>query len=196
MEYNKKQLVQDFEKITNAIIRWIQQDVSKLSTQQLHHKPSPDKWSVAECLQHLVYYGDFYIPTIYNILAKYTATTTQETYTSGWLGEKMIQSIKIQPDGNVMKMKAPKDSNPSLPQYILPKENVTDILALFLLQQQQYLAFIETTKDCDWQTIKIPTTLSNWIKVRLGDILQVLFYHNERHVLQAKNVLKSPSFPS
>ena len=193
MEYNKKQLVQDFEKITNAIIRWIQQDVSKLSTHQLHHKPSPDKWSVAECLQHLVYYGDFYIPTIYNILAKYTATTTQETYTSGWLGQKFIQSIKIQPDGNVMKMKAPKDSNPSLPNYSLSQN---DVLALFLQQQKEYLVLLQATQNYDWQTIKIPTTLSNWIKVRLGDILQVLFYHNERHVLQAKNVLKSPSFPS
>jgi hypothetical protein len=30
----------------------------------LNYKPQEDQWSMLECLQHLNFYGDFYIPEI------------------------------------------------------------------------------------------------------------------------------------
>jgi hypothetical protein len=39
-------------------------------------------------------------------------------------------------------------------------------------------------------------SISKIIRLRLGDALLFVVYHNERHVQQAKNLLKHPKFPA
>ena len=43
--------------------------------------------------------------------------------------------------------------------------------------------------------VKIPISISKIIRLRLGDALLFVVYHNERHVQQALNVLNNPNFP-
>ena len=37
---------------------------------------------------------------------------------------------------------------------------------------------------------RIPISINKWIKIKLGDTFRFVIYHNERHIQQAKRVLK------
>lgn len=54
-------------------------------------------------------------------------------------------------------------------------------------EQQQFLMqeLLEKSRNVDLMKIKIPLTISRWIRLRLGDILRIVIYHNERHIRQA-----------
>jgi hypothetical protein len=45
-------------------------------------------------------------------------------------------------------------------------------------------------KNTDLNKIKIPISLTNLIKLKLGDVFQFIITHNERHLAQALGNLK------
>ena len=63
------------------------------------------------------------------------------------------------------------------------------VVAEFIQQQEVLLACLAQSRQADLNAIKIPLSISRWIKLRLGDVLQFLIAHNERHLLQAKRNL-------
>jgi len=48
---------------------------------------------------------------------------------------------------------------------------------------------LREAKTKNLNTIKIPTTLSKWIRMNLGDTFRFLIAHNERHIRQAKRAM-------
>lgn len=58
-------------------------------------------------------------------------------------------------------------------------------VAEFLNQQEQLLQIIRLAQSKDIQQIKIPISIAKFLKLNLGDALQFLIVHNERHIQQA-----------
>ena len=44
--------------------------------------------------------------------------------------------------------------------------------------------------EIDLGKIKIPISIAPFVKIKLGDTLRFIVYHNERHIVQAQNILK------
>ena len=63
-----------------------------LSEAQLNWKPSPEKWSILECMEHLNRYGDFYIPEFERHFA-HAKQSKSKRFRSTWLGEYFAQSV-------------------------------------------------------------------------------------------------------
>lgn len=84
----------------------------------------------------------------------------------------------------MLKMKTFKDKD--------PLQAELDIFAIdrFIKQQKQMLRLLEMAGKRDLNRIKMPTTLGKWIKMRLGDILRFVVYHNQRHILQADRAVE------
>lgn len=55
---------------------------------------------------------------------------------------------------------------------------------------------LEKLKNIDLQKIKIVSLFSNFIKYNLGDSMEMIVSHDQRHLLQAKNVMKMKDFPT
>ena len=82
------------------------------------------------------------------------------------------------------KMKTPKDKNPL-------GENLTkESILIFIEQQKLLLQILENSEKIDLGKIKIPISIAPFVKIKLGDTLRFIVYHNERHIVQAQNILK------
>src|SRR6476469_8039738 len=57
-----------------------------LSEAELCFSVSAEKWSAAQCLNHLNSYGKYYLPTIEKAMKYSTKKNAAVTYKSSWLG--------------------------------------------------------------------------------------------------------------
>ena len=69
---------------TRLVINEAEQ-LNQLSFDQLNAKPQPEKWSALECIEHLNYYGIFYLPEIKSRIEK-SNSKTELIFKSGLLG--------------------------------------------------------------------------------------------------------------
>jgi hypothetical protein len=119
-------------------------------------------------------------------------TSTKEGFISSPLGKSAWKSMKLGRLNNVKrKFKAAKGNNPILhPSIILGDE-----LARFVKHQRRLLEIIDEASKVNMRRVKIPISISKIIRLRLGDALLFVVYHNERHMQQISNVLNNKNFP-
>lgn len=132
-------------------------------------------WSIAQCLDHLNAYGHHYLPTMRNAMASHQGYA--EMYRPTWLGNYFTKMLD--PDSGKRKIKTFKKYDP--PRALDPQA----VVAEFIRQQEELLTLLRTAAQKDLNAIRIPTTLSRFIRMNLGDTFRFLIAHNERHVRQA-----------
>ncbi|MDO4729111.1 MAG: DinB family protein, partial [Bacteroidota bacterium] len=64
-------------------------------------------------------------------------------------------------------------------------------LEKFIDQQTELLDLLQQAYNVDLIKVKTKTSISKFIKLRLGDTLQFVVFHNQRHILQAKEIVKN-----
>lgn len=153
-----------------------------LSLDDLNNRSTPDAWSALECIEHLNRYGEFYLPAIYTALNN-SSHLSRKYFKSGILGNYFAQSML--PKEKLNKMKTFTSMNPA------GSELGMEHLDKFIAQLQRMKSLLIEAESADLQKIKTPISISKWIKLRLGDTFRVVIFHNERHILQAQNALKS-----
>ncbi|HMP92674.1 MAG TPA: DinB family protein [Phnomibacter sp.] len=148
-------------------------------------------WSANQCLQHLNQYGRHYLPAIKLAINKAKPSPAPFTnYSSGWLGAWFIKLMTVQPNTPpAKKMKAPKGYNKYT---IKPSQQV---LEEFMEQTQTLLVLIEQAAKVQLGSARIPTTLSSFITLKLGDTIQFLSAHIYRHCQQAQRALIQAANP-
>ncbi|WP_343691599.1 DinB family protein [Chitinophaga sp.] len=150
----------------------------------LLRQPAPDKWSAAQCLDHLNAYARFYIPRIEKAiqgkLAGSLPPAPSPVFKSGWLGNYFTNMMLPKADGHPgMKMQAPKGYRP------LADLNAKQVVNEFIDWQERAKQLLEQSKLVNLESIKIPTTLGNWLKFSLGDTFRFVIAHEQRHMAQA-----------
>ncbi len=186
MTHETEQLLNELHQRTESILQKAIQDWQMLPPAQLSVKPAPDKWSPAQCLEHLNFYGHHYLPAIENAIqaAKERNSIPAAAFKSGWLGEYFTQLMLPQPGGGLKStMKSPKNAVPAAE----PEPLAT--LAEFMEQQERMLQLLEAARAVNLMTTRVPISLSPWIRLRLGDTFSFVVAHNERHVLQLEKGL-------
>lgn len=185
-------LIQIATIITQSNIEIIKVSVKKMSDTQLNWKPVETSWSVNEVLSHLNEYGRYYNPVFLHKIENTRFTSTKEAFLSSPLGRSAWKSMKL---GNVKnirrKIKSAKDSNPTVTPSILEGEQVNT----FANQQNDLLSIINKSTAVNIRRVKIPISRSKVVRLRLGDALLFVVYHNERHMQQILNLQNSPNFP-
>ncbi|PWV54151.1 DinB family protein [Chitinophaga sp. S165] len=150
----------------------------------LLRQPAPDKWSVAQCLDHLNAYSRFYVPVMEQaIQSRLTGSlppAPSASFKSGLLGNYFTKMMEPKPDGTAgTRMQAPKAYRP------LSDLDAAKVVAEFIEWQQRTKALLDQAKHVNLQKIKIPTTLGNWLKFSLGDTFRFVIAHERRHMAQA-----------
>lgn len=176
-------LLSELEEITKDNLSRVK-NLSQLSEKELNYKSSEQSWSILECIEHLNRYGDYYLPEIERSIKKSKAPNEQE-FKSGLLGNYFAKMML--PREKLNKMKTFKSMNPigsNLDQTVLEK---------FINQQETLLELLERAKKVSLTKNKTSISISKWIKLKLGDTLRVVIYHNLRHVVQAERVKNEAS---
>lgn len=180
----KSEILSNLRTITENILLTVEENYSKIPFDTLAQKPSPSKWSVIECLEHLNLYGDFYIPEFQEFLIEAQPDSKDRKFKPGILGNYFANSMKVGQDGSVSnKMNTFKSKNPS-------KVNLRPgVLDRFVKQQREFVEIINKSEQVDINQKGIPITITSLINLKLGDALRFIIFHNERHIYQAEKVL-------
>lgn len=181
MKIPSKELVEDLKARTLHNLR-LAEDLNKHSFEDLNWRTDAASWSVLECVEHLNLYGNFYLPEITRRI-KSSNYPAEEIFKSGLLGNYFAQSML--PRENMKKIKTLKSQDPQ--GKVLDKS----VIDKFKAQQQEWLDLLEISNQVSLTRTKTSLSITNYIKLRLGDVFRVNIYHNQRHLLQARGVLKA-----
>ena len=147
--------------------------------------PTPDKWSIAQILEHLNSYGRVYLPQIDKAISA-NQSSRDAWFNSGWLGNYFTNMMKPKNVFEVKnKMKAFKTHSPQ------NKLNAGKVLDEFVEQQHKMLQLLEMAKLKNLNTIRISLSISKLVTLKLGDTFRFLIAHEQRHFIQARNSLKA-----
>lgn len=169
------------------MINVVNQDFIPLDNDLLYRLPAPGKWSINQCLQHLNITGEHYLPRIKQSIEVSVCKCQKISfvYKSGWLGEIAVNGTKPTKEGVIPKpMKTFQKAFD--PQALALNEK--SAIPEFIMQQEQLLHYLQQAKSVNLNRNKI-TSLIPILRFRLGDAFRFLIAHEQRHILQAKNVL-------
>ncbi|WP_075341646.1 DinB family protein [Tenacibaculum agarivorans] len=181
MELTSTQLLQDLRITTENNLQLVE-NFKKESIETLNWRENAKSWSILECIEHLNRYGDFYIPEI-NKRIEASNYQSSKVFKSNWLGRYFSNAVSYKENLNTMKTF--KSMNP------LHSKLNKKTLEKFIDQQHQIIDILEQSKEINLDKTKTAISISKLIKLKLGDTFRVLIYHNERHVAQAKKVLRN-----
>ncbi|MFK8104496.1 MAG: DinB family protein [Saprospiraceae bacterium] len=148
----------------------------------LNQKVDATAWSVLECIAHLNYYGDFYLPEIKQRIQNAPVHVEEQVFKSGWLGNYFSNSML--PKAKLNKMKTFASMNP------VGSKLDKSILSKFVEQQKEMLDLLHSARRISLTKTKTAISLTKWIQLRLGDTFRVVIYHNQRHLVQAQKALQ------
>lgn len=180
MKTTSEQLISDLIERTRYNINEVKK-MNDLPLQDLNWKPAPDRWSVLECIEHLNLYGDYYLPEIESCI-RTSRTMPDDEFEAGLLGNYFANAML--PKEKMKTMKTFKNKNPNGSS--LTKKTLTR----FLEQQERMLKHLDRSRRISLNRTKTSVSISRFIKLKLGDTFRVVIYHNQRHIVQAQNVLK------
>lgn len=180
MQIESKLLIDDLRTRTEENLL-AAQELLKLPEEKLQQKNKPEAWNALECVAHLNRYGNFYLPEIEMRLNAAKKSNPQVIFKSGWLGNKFA----------LMMLPGAKGMSTFKEMNTLNGNCTKADLDEFIHQQQKMLALLKRCENANIGTLKTSISISKFIKLKLGDSLRVVIYHNQRHLLQAQ---KAASF--
>ena len=158
-----------------------------LSPSQLNWKPSPERWSVVQCFDHLLTTNRGYFPVIDEVLAGRKHTLWQSMPLLPGLSGKLL--IKYLDPASTRKLKAPKSFQPA------QSDISPSVLNDFIEQQARIAEKMQATRHLDLEKIVITSPAASAITYSLMDAYRIIVVHEHRHFQQAKRVTEEAAFP-
>jgi hypothetical protein len=173
-----EKLIQTLLEQTRQIINQTEK-LKSYDLNTLTWKENEISWSILECLEHLNLYGDFYLPQIESKIENSTTKNDLE-FKSGILGNYFAKSML--PKEKLNKMKTFKDKNP-----LNANLNKT-VIDKFINQQIKLLDLLNQSRNVSLNKVKIQTSITSLIKLKLGDTFQFFINHIIRHLNQIDRI--------
>ncbi|MEY5131941.1 MAG: hypothetical protein RL734_2008 [Bacteroidota bacterium] len=171
-----QQLIQELDAITKEV----QDSFGNMNHEELNFKSSPDRWSIAQNLDHLIRINKTYFP-IFDALKN-------GTYSPPFLGKfSFITSFF----GNMIyKMSSPEHTKPIKTMKIWEpsKSEIHDVIQAFEQHQEQLKQHIAGLEGCIASGSVIASPANPMIVYALEQALNIIVVHEKRHILQARKV--------
>ena len=156
--------------------------VAGLTPEQWKFKAGPDRWSIAECAEHIAISEEFIAGMVRNAILKTPATPEKRAQVK--VTDEQI--VKMTPDRSV-KFKAPEPIAPAN-RWPDPQEAV----AHFKESRDKNIAYVETTPDSLRDHFIAHPAFGlidgyQWLLLLSG--------HSERHTMQILEVKADPKYP-
>ena len=155
---------------------------AKLTPAQWAFKAGPDRWSIAECAEHISVSEDY----LWGVVEKLVAGPASDAALVGQTKGKDEMLVKMVPN---------RDQKFQAPEPIQPKKllaDPTEYITRFKVSRDKHIAYVDTTKDSLRDRVMAhpaagPLDAYQWILL--------LSAHTERHVMQILEVKADPNFP-
>lgn len=155
-------------------------DVKGLSEAQLNFKASPEKWSVAQCIEHIAI-AESKLMEIVQTNLKQSSDSVKKP------GTKVA-------DTDIWPFVTDRSKKRIAPEFLQPSDtfkNSDDAIKTFVSRRDKNIEYVETTND-DLRNHFMPHALG-----MLDDYqwMIVIAAHSRRHTLQIEEVKADPNFP-
>lgn len=181
----QSELLDQLENDLRALLEEVRQQISVLDTATLKRRTSdPRRWNILECFEHLNRSYNDYLPQIELAIHRAKAHQmlpkegTQVRYS--WLGNQAIRWAKA-PAGK--RYKTSKRYNP------LGTEVPVTAVKSFIINTEKTLRLIQMSREVDVNRAKVRFAVIPMLKYRLGNLLEFIAAHGQRHVAQAQQLL-------
>lgn len=172
--------LEQLSKSVRHLAETVAHSFESMSLVDLNYKPAPNSWSMLQCLEHLNRYSRYYNPALANAIAQHTGEQAHiGSISYSWLGKKSVEMVRLQ---NTKKHKTVKHMNPNNSQ--LNRATVGE----FLQHQQELLQLLYDARKVDLNKKAVPVEFFKLLKLRIGEALEFVVLHQERHVQQALRV--------
>ena len=174
----ERQFAADYMKLTrDALVK----DVSGLSDAQLIFQASPEKWSVALCLEHIALAETALMNYIQNGLKQPSDSSGRSAITAS--------------DTTVLRVVTDRSHKSTAPEILKPEGKFPtseEALRSFIAKRNQNIEYVMTTHD-DLRN----HYLNHAIMGKIDDYQGILLIaaHCRRHTLQIEEVMANPNFP-
>lgn len=158
-----------------------------LTPSQLNWKPSPERWSIAQCFDHLIAVNKAYFPVIDNVLAGKKRTLWESMpVLPGLMGKMVIKAVE---PTSTRKFKARKN-------FEAAQSNISgSIINDFVDHQAEVVDKMKATQHLDLDKIIITSPVAAVMTYSLIDAYRIIVVHEQRHFQQAKRVTEETGFP-
>jgi hypothetical protein len=163
----------------------IQQQASELAADlnetRFNWRPSPEDWSIEECLAHLIMVGQWEIRAIEQAVdrGRKRGLTGQGPFEYGAIDRFIVHQTEPP-------VRRPL---PTPPHFVtLHGQPVTAVLPTFLHVQSQLLHQLARADGLDLRRVKVATPISRFLKMSLGAMFAQIAAHESRHLDQAWRV--------
>ncbi|MGS2741625.1 DinB family protein [Sinomicrobium sp. M5D2P17] len=174
-----KQVLLDYFKETNKNLL---QNVKGLSSEQLKFKAAPDKWSVAQCLEHIIL-TEGYIFDMVNTLMKEPANPERR------------EEINIT-DEDLIKGMTDRSQKAQAPEEIQPSDKYTNARQALQALEKQRAKMKKYIKSTSVEDMRNHVTDSPFGAIDAYQFTLFIAAHSARHTLQIEEVKKDPGFPA
>ena len=162
--------------------------VAPLTREQIFWKPAPERWSIAQCLDHLMVTGDQYYPRTRVAIdeARSRGLLSSAPYAPSFIGKRFLGAV-----GPVIRFRI--KARPIFDPAPVPRPTVVDD---FFMHRGTLLELIRDADGVDLRrggTISSP--LTRLLRFSIGECLEMLVVHEHRHLEQARRVVAEPGFP-
>jgi DinB superfamily len=157
-----------------------------LTEEQLNWQPDPGSWSVGQCLEHLCMTNEAYLPAI-AVALHGQPDAPAENITPGWFGRWFIRKF-VEPSAQSKPVGAPAK--------IRPNQRVDlSVLDRLVSTNEACREVIDKAGSKNVNRIRFRNPFFPLVHFTVGTGLQIIASHERRHLLQAKRVRESVSFP-
>jgi len=163
--------------------------VSGLTEAQLNWKPALEKWSIAQCLDHLTVTSsrfDTYFTAAVARGRKRWPVSTGPSYRPSLMGGWLIKQVNPETGRN---LPAPKVFRPS------DSSTIHGALESFLKQQERFLKFVREADGVNYNKTKLRSPVTPLMRYSLADAFVITVVHGQRHLAQARRVSEMAGFP-
>src|SRR5215218_9017295 len=161
-------------------------EFGSLSAEQINWRPSPDGWSIGQCLDHLIKSNEGF----YDEFDKLAAGTRKNS-----LWEKFSPLSSLAGSFLIKSLKADDKKVKTIPKMTPPSEIEAGIVETFIQHQNQLAGKVTASSGADWQKTVVTSPFFGLMTYTLDAGLQSIVEHEKRHIRQAKRVLESEGFP-
>jgi hypothetical protein len=153
-----------------------------LTDAQWHFKPSPERWSIAECAEHIAVSEDLLMDTIAGKILKSPPDPEKKALVQG--KDELV--LKVIPD---------RSKKVQAPEALLPKSRWAkraELITHFKARRDRNIAFVQTTQE------DLRSHFADHPAVKTLDAYQwilLMSAHCERHTLQLNEVKTHPDYP-
>jgi len=169
------------------LIETTNKQFSGLSETQINWKPSEEKWSIGECIEHLDVTHKLYNSKIKELQRLFKDSGEGSLKFKHTFSGRMI--LKYVDPNSTTRSKTFKIFKPSMRQIN------TNTISSFCEEVEMMISFAEKLHGVDLKKLKISSPVSKLLKMNIGDALLINLYHDKRHLNQAEKILNDTNFP-